>query len=183
MGDREKFFFQFAFEPPADPDFVASEEEALTWGSFQLWADGRNLCRHRASEVTRFIVPGLGISNTDKIHRGGFPAPRSIRRQDRLRPRLERGVAFAHPWAGGRFGRYRQHPDVQLLDNPNVHPAFARTLVAENAFFGCPDFSHFDPTGVSVQLARTDSRSLPTHCLSRLYDSGSDLLRFLAAST
>jgi len=46
MGDREKFFFQFAFEPPADPDFVASEEEALTWGSFQLWADGRNLCRH-----------------------------------------------------------------------------------------------------------------------------------------
>jgi Zn-dependent peptidase ImmA (M78 family) len=46
MGDREKFFFQLAFEPPADPDFAAPEEDALSWGSFQLWVDGRNLCRH-----------------------------------------------------------------------------------------------------------------------------------------
>ena len=45
-GDREKFFFQLAFEPPADPDFAAPEEDALSWGSFQLWVDGRNLCRH-----------------------------------------------------------------------------------------------------------------------------------------
>ena len=40
-GDREKFFFQLAFEPPVDPAFVASEEDALSWGSFQLWVDGR----------------------------------------------------------------------------------------------------------------------------------------------
>jgi hypothetical protein len=46
MGDRERFFFQLAFERPADPAFVASEEDALSWGSFQLWVEGRNLCRH-----------------------------------------------------------------------------------------------------------------------------------------
>ena len=46
MGDREKFFFQLAFEPSADPAFVASEEDALSWGSFQLWVGGRNLCRY-----------------------------------------------------------------------------------------------------------------------------------------
>jgi hypothetical protein len=46
MGDREKFFFQLAFEPSVEPAFVASEEEALSWGSFQLWVDGRKLCRH-----------------------------------------------------------------------------------------------------------------------------------------
>jgi len=46
MGDREKFFFQLAFEPSADPAFAASEEDALSWGSFQLWVSGRNLCRY-----------------------------------------------------------------------------------------------------------------------------------------
>ena len=46
MGDREKFFFQLAFEPSADPAFAASEEDALSWGSFQLWVGGRNLCRY-----------------------------------------------------------------------------------------------------------------------------------------
>src|SRR5438045_1742643 len=46
LGDREKFFFQLAFEPFGDENLAASEEDALSWGSFEMWLGGRNLCRH-----------------------------------------------------------------------------------------------------------------------------------------
>ena len=46
-GDREVFFVQFSFEPAGMDAVAGSEEERLSWGSFEWWVGGRNLCSHR----------------------------------------------------------------------------------------------------------------------------------------
>ncbi len=44
-GDPSKFAFRLEFLTNLDPGFASSEED-LSWGRFQLWAGGRNLCEH-----------------------------------------------------------------------------------------------------------------------------------------
>src|SRR5256885_1281964 len=39
LGDREKFFFQLEFEPSPDEGPTSSDEEAGSWGSFQIWVE------------------------------------------------------------------------------------------------------------------------------------------------
>jgi len=45
-GDRSSFAFSVGFDPDPDAGRGATEEEAASWGSFQIWVDGRNLCAH-----------------------------------------------------------------------------------------------------------------------------------------
>ncbi|MBN1675805.1 MAG: ImmA/IrrE family metallo-endopeptidase [Kiritimatiellae bacterium] len=62
-GDRSKFFFHLEFVPDSEPGGVTVEEQA-SWGRFQIWADGRNLCAHYVDgvlyeHVTWYLLPLL----------------------------------------------------------------------------------------------------------------------------
>ena len=46
IGDTSRFAIRLAFSPDPDEGCGAAPDESLSWGSFQLWADGRNLCAH-----------------------------------------------------------------------------------------------------------------------------------------
>lgn len=45
-GDTDRFAFKIAFQRDPDNTEAATPEHALSWGSFQLWVDGQNLCAH-----------------------------------------------------------------------------------------------------------------------------------------
>jgi Zn-dependent peptidase ImmA (M78 family) len=45
-GDTEEFAFLIGLDRDPDAGAGAAEEEALSWGSFQIWVGGRNLCAH-----------------------------------------------------------------------------------------------------------------------------------------
>ncbi len=44
-GDPSRFSFRLEFLQNLDPGFATPEED-LSWGRFQVWAGGRNLCEH-----------------------------------------------------------------------------------------------------------------------------------------
>jgi Zn-dependent peptidase ImmA (M78 family) len=44
-GDPNRLAFRVEFLPNLDPGFAPPEED-LSWGRFQIWAGGRNLCEH-----------------------------------------------------------------------------------------------------------------------------------------
>lgn len=46
-GDRSKFFIELTFIPDPDEGAGASPQLAATWGSFEIWVNGINLCMHR----------------------------------------------------------------------------------------------------------------------------------------
>lgn len=45
-GDTEVFAVRLAFMPDPDAGGFADPEDAASWGSFQLWVNGQNLCSH-----------------------------------------------------------------------------------------------------------------------------------------
>lgn len=50
QGDRAKFFVQLEFMRDPEPNY-ATPEEAASWGRFQIWVGGRNLCLHYVDGV------------------------------------------------------------------------------------------------------------------------------------
>jgi Zn-dependent peptidase ImmA (M78 family) len=46
VGNRGEFGFRLAFLPDPDDGAGATREESLTWGSFEFWVDGKDLCAH-----------------------------------------------------------------------------------------------------------------------------------------
>jgi len=79
-GDRSKFFFHLEFVPDPEVGCVSDEEQA-TWGRFQIWADGRNLCAHYVDGVlqeyvTWYLLPVLEWVATEwdyLFHEQRFP--------------------------------------------------------------------------------------------------------------
>lgn len=45
-GDTSRFAFKVAFHRDPDEGDGATPDEAASWGSFQMWVEGRNLCEH-----------------------------------------------------------------------------------------------------------------------------------------
>jgi len=45
-GDTDQFAFKIAFQHDPHGAETATPEHALSWGSFQLWVNGQNLCAH-----------------------------------------------------------------------------------------------------------------------------------------
>ena len=61
-GDTSRFAIRLAFAPDPDGGRAATPELACSWGSFQLWVDGRNLCAHseegeRIESVHWYLLP------------------------------------------------------------------------------------------------------------------------------
>ncbi len=44
-GDPSRLAFRLEFLQNLDPGFATPEED-LSWGRFQIWAGGQNLCEH-----------------------------------------------------------------------------------------------------------------------------------------
>ena len=47
VGDTEQFGIRLSFQKDPDGGRGSTLEESLSWGSFQLWVEGQNLCAHR----------------------------------------------------------------------------------------------------------------------------------------
>ncbi|HYD48271.1 MAG TPA: ImmA/IrrE family metallo-endopeptidase [Terriglobales bacterium] len=63
-GDPQRFRLEISFQEDPHGGEGASIEESLSWGTFQLWAEGRNLCDHvEAGEpiksVSWYLLPLL----------------------------------------------------------------------------------------------------------------------------
>ena len=62
VGDTSRFAIRLAFAPDPDEGRAAVPEVSHSWGSFQLWVDGRNLCAHseegeRIESVHWYLLP------------------------------------------------------------------------------------------------------------------------------
>jgi len=79
-GDRARFFLNVEFLSDPEPGGVTAEEQA-TWGRFQIWAGGRNLCAHYVDGVlyeyvTWYLLPLLEWMATGwdyLLHEQRFP--------------------------------------------------------------------------------------------------------------
>lgn len=47
VGNRDVFAFEMMFAPDPCDGRAMTPDDALSWGGFQIWAGGRNLCAHR----------------------------------------------------------------------------------------------------------------------------------------
>ena len=61
-GDTRRFAIRLAFGPDPDDGRGAARDLSLSWGSFQLWVEGRNLCAHmeegeRLESVHWYLLP------------------------------------------------------------------------------------------------------------------------------
>ena len=61
-GDTSEFALRLAFAPDPDGGQAAEAEVSVSWGSFQLWVEGRNLCAHqedgeRTESVHWYLLP------------------------------------------------------------------------------------------------------------------------------
>ena len=61
-GDPGIFALRMAFAPDPDGGYGVSSEISLSWGSFQIWVEGRNLCAHleegeRMDSVHWYLLP------------------------------------------------------------------------------------------------------------------------------
>lgn len=61
-GDTRRFAIRLAFGPDPDDGRGADRDLSLSWGSFQLWVEGRNLCAHkeegeRLESVHWYLLP------------------------------------------------------------------------------------------------------------------------------
>lgn len=73
-GDTSKFAIKITFSDDPDPGFGASHEESLSWGSFEIWVNERNLCATQfggeiMGSVHWYLLPLLEwwVANWDPI--------------------------------------------------------------------------------------------------------------------
>jgi Zn-dependent peptidase ImmA (M78 family) len=64
IGDRDRIAVRIAFESDPDKGRGASKDESVSWGSLQLWVEGKNLCQYQYGqqvhqEVKWYLLPIL----------------------------------------------------------------------------------------------------------------------------
>ena len=83
-GNTDRFAFKLAFSRDPDDGAFAAPEMAASWGAFQIWVDGQNLCAHQeegeiVESVHWYLLPMLEwlIENWDPLlHEEKFPLAR-----------------------------------------------------------------------------------------------------------
>jgi Zn-dependent peptidase ImmA (M78 family) len=81
-GSRATFAVRIAFLPDPDEGKGATREESLSWGAFEIWTNGQNLCNHLelgepVSSVHWYLLPLLEwlVNNWDfLLHEDRLPA-------------------------------------------------------------------------------------------------------------
>ncbi|MFO0177508.1 MAG: hypothetical protein ACK55P_09945 [Planctomyces sp.] len=73
-GDQSEFAIRLTFSPDPDEGKGASSSMSATWGSFEIWVNGLNLCLHHEDSVTLpdvhwYLLPLLRwfVSNWDAL--------------------------------------------------------------------------------------------------------------------
>jgi Zn-dependent peptidase ImmA (M78 family) len=61
-GDTSVFALKVSFSPDPDAGAASHPDEAISWGGFQIWVEGRNLCAHqdggeRFASVHWYLLP------------------------------------------------------------------------------------------------------------------------------
>jgi Zn-dependent peptidase ImmA (M78 family) len=61
-GDTSVFALKVSFSPDPDAGVASHPDETISWGGFQIWVDGRNLCAHqdggeRFDSVHWYLLP------------------------------------------------------------------------------------------------------------------------------
>lgn len=61
-GDTSVFAMKVSFSPDPDAGVASHPDEAISWGGFQIWVEGRNLCAHqdggeRFESVHWYLLP------------------------------------------------------------------------------------------------------------------------------
>lgn len=61
-GDTSVFALRIAFSPDPDEGYGVNRETSLSWGCFEIWVEGRNLCAHledgeRIDSVHWYLLP------------------------------------------------------------------------------------------------------------------------------
>lgn len=119
-GDTSKFAIRISFAADPDSGVASTAEESLSWGSFQIWVEGQNLCAHqygeeRVESVHWYLLPLLEwlIENWDPIfHEERLPnrnaAPSA---QEALKLTYESPLAFPNPdvWDQNRYDWWSRH--------------------------------------------------------------------------
>ena len=75
-GDPGKFSVSLSFHRDPDDGQGATQEESASWGAFQIWVNGTNLCAHRQANETYdrvnwYLLPLLEwfVENWDNIEK------------------------------------------------------------------------------------------------------------------
>jgi Zn-dependent peptidase ImmA (M78 family) len=181
-GDTARFAIDLAFESDPDRGAQSSPEMSASWGSFQVWVDGRNLCDHleageRLESVHWYLLPvleWLAGSWDPLLHEERLPARNaatsawtSLRETQFPPPSIDHESASLR-WEESWFSWWQRHafqscregglfPDIVIRRwRDCVEISWGSAPIA-----GTPEGFHFlQPEGVSRQDPRLVAASL-----------------------
>ena len=123
-GDIDKFAVKMAFGPDPDDGRSIDPDVSVSWGGFQLWVKGRNLCAHqeegeRFDSVYWYLLPLVEWL----AHQSSFLLPEehppagvaedtaraSLQETRFAQPAIELKKGRPDPWGGARHGWWRRH--------------------------------------------------------------------------
>jgi Zn-dependent peptidase ImmA (M78 family) len=112
-GDSSKFAFRMTFHNDPDSGEFVDADTASTWGSFQLWVNGKNLCAHseeseHVDSVSWYLLPLLEwlVLNWDPLlHEERLPNANSeenawalLKKTKFVPPSIEDDNELCHKW-------------------------------------------------------------------------------------
>ncbi len=164
VGSRDRFAVKLAFLNDPDRGRAASAEHSLSWGSFEIWANGHNLCRHveqgESIEAAHwYLLPILRwlASNWDfLLHEERLPGKNaardawiSMQRTAEPPPALEDDEA--ERWEVGWHDWWRRHALPAAREGglvPNLYIRRWRDLIelswGDSPIAGAPEGFQFD---------------------------------------
>ena len=195
-GDTSEFALRIGFSPDPDAGQGIDPEVGISWGSFQIWIEGRNLCAHnedgsRVDSVHWFLLPLMEwlVRNWNPLlHEERFPVPNehdtgweSLRATRFPPPAIENDDERAAAWERKWQSWWTRHalcsaregglfPDVilrRLRDSIEISWGPARSA-------GMPDHFSFLESVPGVSLLEPSKVADPLHQV--LSDAGGYLL-------
>jgi Zn-dependent peptidase ImmA (M78 family) len=197
-GDQTEFAITLSFSPDPDCGRGASPAMSATWGSFELWINGLNLCLHREdgetlSAVHWYLLPLLRwfVSNWDELlheerlpnRNDGRDAWRSLRAT--ALPLDGLSESAAEKWEDSHHAWWARHallacrdgglfPDVVIRRmQDKVEFSWGRSSMAgapqHHSFFANHGYARVDPRSVASHLS-----SVIGAAIEYLYNTVSD---------
>ena len=197
-GDTSVFALKLAFASDPDEGRGIDPETGLSWGSFQVWVRGRNLCAHREEDeridsVHWYLLPLLEwfARNWDALlHEERLPAKNagetaweSLRATCFPPPAIEDDEREASAWESAWQGWWSRHA-LQAAREGGLFPDIVFRRLRDQvevswgpaAVAGMPD--HYRFTESEMGAARLPPQSVA----EPLHDVLSDAARYLSAS-
>ena len=195
-GDTSEFALRIGFSPDPDAGESIDPEVGISWGSFQIWVEGRNLCAHNedgshVDSVHWYLLPLMEwlVRNWDPLlHEERFPVPNehdtgweSLRATRFPPPAIENDDERAAAWESKWQSWWTRHalcsaregglfPDVilrRLRDSIEISWGPARSA-------GMPDHFSFLESVPGVSMLEPSKVADPLHQV--LSDAGGYLL-------